>query len=213
MCAWASALSWCSTASMRCARPAISPLKAGGAAADAGIGFLNGVLGGITGLAGILVTIWCGLRGWPKDVQRTVFQPVAVAIFANECVLDRRQRRRHAGYDQAVPDRTAGLVRGHLARTKTVRPSRRGWRSAKSCWCCSWRRGRFSLSSAWDGWAAAIPIGVTVLRGWVSLRSTHLTLAAPFATGGVMVKPASETYARIIASNASIISLNCAGPA
>ena len=62
-------------------RPAIAPVKAGGALADAGIGFLNGVLGGITGLAGILVTIWCGLRGWPKDVQRTVFQPVAVAIF------------------------------------------------------------------------------------------------------------------------------------
>jgi uncharacterized protein len=62
-------------------RPTIAPVKAGGAAADAGIGFLNGVLGGITGLAGILVTIWCGLRGWPKDVQRTVFQPVAVATF------------------------------------------------------------------------------------------------------------------------------------
>jgi uncharacterized protein len=62
-------------------RPAIAPAKSGGAAADAGIGFLNGLLGGITGLAGILVTIWCGLRGWPKDVQRTVFQPVAVAIF------------------------------------------------------------------------------------------------------------------------------------
>jgi uncharacterized membrane protein YfcA len=63
-------------------RPAIPRVDAGGATADAGIGFLNGVLGGITGLAGILVTIWCGLRGWPKDVQRTVFQPVAVAIFA-----------------------------------------------------------------------------------------------------------------------------------
>src|SRR6476620_1139764 len=62
-------------------RPAIGPVKAGGAAADAGVGFLNGVLGGITGLAGILVTIWCRLRGWPKDVQRTIFQPVAVAIF------------------------------------------------------------------------------------------------------------------------------------
>lgn len=62
-------------------RPAIAPVQAGGAMADAGIGFLNGVLGGITGLAGILVTIWCGLRGWPKDVQRTVFQPVAVATF------------------------------------------------------------------------------------------------------------------------------------
>jgi uncharacterized membrane protein YfcA len=62
-------------------RPAINPVKGGGAVADAGVGFLNGVLGGMTGLAGILVTVWCGLRGWPKDVQRTVFQPVAVAIF------------------------------------------------------------------------------------------------------------------------------------
>lgn len=62
-------------------RPAIPPVKAVGPIVDAGIGFLNGVLGGVTGLAGILVTIWCGLRGWPKEVQRTVFQPVAVAIF------------------------------------------------------------------------------------------------------------------------------------
>ena len=62
-------------------RPAMAPVTAGGAAADASIGFLNGVLGGMTGLAGILVTIWCGLRGWPKEVQRTVFQPVAVATF------------------------------------------------------------------------------------------------------------------------------------
>ena len=63
-------------------RPAMRPVTAGGAVADAGVGFLNGVLAGITGLAGILVTIWCGLRGWPKDQQRTIFQPVAVAIFA-----------------------------------------------------------------------------------------------------------------------------------
>ena len=34
-------------------RPAIKPVKAA-AAADAGVGFLNGVLGGVTGLAGIL---------------------------------------------------------------------------------------------------------------------------------------------------------------
>jgi uncharacterized membrane protein YfcA len=67
-------------------RPAMAPVKVGGAAVDAGVGFLNGVLGGITGLAGILVTIWCGLRGWPKDVQRTVFQPVAVAIFLMSAV-------------------------------------------------------------------------------------------------------------------------------
>jgi uncharacterized protein len=61
-------------------RPALK-FSGGGRTSDAAVGFLNGVLGGLTGLAGILVTIWCNLRGWPKDVQRTVFQPVAVAIF------------------------------------------------------------------------------------------------------------------------------------
>jgi uncharacterized membrane protein YfcA len=64
------------------ARPTLQPVHAGGAPADAGVGLLNGILGGATGLAGIIVTIWCGLRGWPKDVQRTVFQPTGVAIFA-----------------------------------------------------------------------------------------------------------------------------------
>jgi uncharacterized membrane protein YfcA len=68
------------------ARPAMKPILAGGAPADAGVGVLNGILGGATGLAGIIVTIWCGLRGWPKDVQRTVFQPVGVAVFAMSAV-------------------------------------------------------------------------------------------------------------------------------
>jgi uncharacterized membrane protein YfcA len=67
-------------------RPSLPPVRQGGAAADAAVGFANGVLGGITGLAGILVTIWSGLRGWPKDQQRAVFQPVAVAIFAMSAV-------------------------------------------------------------------------------------------------------------------------------
>jgi uncharacterized membrane protein YfcA len=63
------------------ARPTLDPIRSGGKAADAAIGFSNGLLAGVTGLAGILVTVWSGLRGWPKDVQRAVFQPVAVAIF------------------------------------------------------------------------------------------------------------------------------------
>jgi uncharacterized protein len=89
------ALSWVDAATMRLAigavlilystyalvRPAIEPVKRCGGAADAAVGVLNGILGGATGLAGIIVTIWCGIRGWPKDVQRTVFQPVSVAIF------------------------------------------------------------------------------------------------------------------------------------
>jgi uncharacterized protein len=67
-------------------RPAIKPVKAASFAADfaadLGAGFCNGVLGGATGLAGIIVVIWSQLRGWAKDQQRAVFQPVGVATFA-----------------------------------------------------------------------------------------------------------------------------------
>jgi uncharacterized membrane protein YfcA len=62
-------------------RPALKPVTTGGRIGDAIVGIFNGVLGGLTGLAGILVTVWCGLRGWPRDAQRTIFQPVAVATF------------------------------------------------------------------------------------------------------------------------------------
>lgn len=50
--------------------------------ADIGIGFLNGILGGMTGLAGPIITIWCQLRGFRRDQQRAVFQPVILAAFA-----------------------------------------------------------------------------------------------------------------------------------
>jgi uncharacterized membrane protein YfcA len=56
-------------------------MKAAGRGADAAVGFFNGALGGATGLGGILPTIWSGLRGWPRDEQRAVFQPTAVATF------------------------------------------------------------------------------------------------------------------------------------
>jgi uncharacterized membrane protein YfcA len=62
------------------ARPNLK-LPATNSAIDAGVGFLNGILGGATGLAGIIVAIWCGLLAWPKDQQRAVFQPVAVGVF------------------------------------------------------------------------------------------------------------------------------------
>ena len=47
-------------------RPAMAPIKGGGAMADAGVGVLNGILGGATGLAGIIVTIWCGCVAGPR---------------------------------------------------------------------------------------------------------------------------------------------------
>jgi uncharacterized protein len=62
-------------------RPKLREMKDAGRAADSAVGFLNGVLGGATGLAGILPTIWATLRGWSRDEQRAVFQPTAVATF------------------------------------------------------------------------------------------------------------------------------------
>jgi len=61
-------------------RPQLAPFRAG-KMADGTIGILNGIIGGATGLAGIVVTIWCTLRGWPRDEQRTIFQPVGVWVF------------------------------------------------------------------------------------------------------------------------------------
>src|SRR5262249_21331132 len=57
------------------ARPAMKPVRAGGATADAGVGFLTGFLGGLPGLPAILPPIWCALRGCPKDEQGAIFQP------------------------------------------------------------------------------------------------------------------------------------------
>jgi uncharacterized protein len=64
------------------ARPRLAAVTAGGRVADGVVGVASGMLGSTTGLGGILPTVWCQLRGWRKDEQRAVFQPVAVAIFA-----------------------------------------------------------------------------------------------------------------------------------
>jgi uncharacterized membrane protein YfcA len=61
-------------------RPPFGPFKIG-VPADVGIGIANGLLGGLTGLGGIISTISCTLRGWSKDKQRAVFQPVLFAAF------------------------------------------------------------------------------------------------------------------------------------
>jgi uncharacterized protein len=61
-------------------RPPLGPFKIG-APADIAIGVSNGLIGGLTGLGGIISTISCQLRGWSKDKQRAVFQPVLFAAF------------------------------------------------------------------------------------------------------------------------------------
>lgn len=49
-------------------------------AADAAVGAAAGFLGNFAGLAGILPTLWCGLRGWTPDEQRAVYQPIQLAL-------------------------------------------------------------------------------------------------------------------------------------
>ena len=66
-------------------RPALRPIRAG-AAADSAAALVGGLLGAMAGFPGILVVIWCSLRGWSKDVQRAVFQPVSVALLVSAAV-------------------------------------------------------------------------------------------------------------------------------
>jgi uncharacterized protein len=63
------------------ARPHVRPVEAG-LPTDLGIGFLNGLLGGLTGLSGVIITVWCQVRIASKDVQRTIFQPVTFSAMA-----------------------------------------------------------------------------------------------------------------------------------
>ena len=66
-------------------RPAVKPVR-GSMPADFGVGAANGLIGGLTGLGGIAVTIWCQLRGGNKDAQRAVFQPVMFTTFVMSAI-------------------------------------------------------------------------------------------------------------------------------
>ena len=54
----------------------------GGRPADAAVGFVGGVMGGLASLSGPAPTIWVQLRGWTKNEQRGVNQPFNMTILA-----------------------------------------------------------------------------------------------------------------------------------
>lgn len=96
-------------------KPVFTPMKIG-TGADIAIGISNGVLGGLTGLGGIISTISCQWRGWPKDVQRAVFQPVLfvafVVISLSQAVAGSITRETLTLYAWGLPFMAAGLWSG-----------------------------------------------------------------------------------------------------
>jgi uncharacterized membrane protein YfcA len=74
--------------------PRLPQIGAGGRAADAAVGFVSGILGGLGGYSGVLPTIWTQLRGWSKEVSRGVYQPfilvmqIATLVSAGLVTLD-----------------------------------------------------------------------------------------------------------------------------
>lgn len=47
---------------------------------DVFAGFLGGVTGGLAAFPGAFVTIWCGLKGWDKERQRSLYQPFILIV-------------------------------------------------------------------------------------------------------------------------------------
>lgn len=96
-------------------RPVFAPMKIG-TGADIAIGISNGMLGGLTGLGGVISTISCQWRGWPKDVQRAVFQPVLfvafVVISLSQAAAGTITKETLMLYALGVPFMAAGLWSG-----------------------------------------------------------------------------------------------------
>jgi uncharacterized membrane protein YfcA len=56
------------------------PYVAAGRGADAVVGFVGGVMGGLGGYSGVLPAIWTQLRGLSKNEARAFYQPFIVAV-------------------------------------------------------------------------------------------------------------------------------------
>jgi uncharacterized membrane protein YfcA len=68
---------WCPTILLSRELPRVTR---GGRIADAAVGWVGGVMGGLGGLTGPAPTLWCALRGWDRDTQRAIFQSFNFAM-------------------------------------------------------------------------------------------------------------------------------------
>nr|WP_312477366.1 sulfite exporter TauE/SafE family protein [Achromobacter ruhlandii] len=58
----------------------IPKINFGGRLADAVAGLAGGVLGGFGGFTGVIPTLWCVLRGFPREEQRAIIQNFNLAM-------------------------------------------------------------------------------------------------------------------------------------
>jgi len=70
---------WCPVMLMSKRLPRIA---FGGQAADVVVGLAGGIMGGIGGFTGTLPTLWCTLRGYDRDVQRSIIQNFNLSMLA-----------------------------------------------------------------------------------------------------------------------------------
>lgn len=62
--------------------PRFPRVNFGGRVADGVAGAAGGVMGGIGGFTGVVPTLWCTLRGYDKDVQRSLIQNFNLAALS-----------------------------------------------------------------------------------------------------------------------------------
>jgi uncharacterized membrane protein YfcA len=55
-------------------------IKSGGRLLDVAVGAIGGVTGPLAALPGMFVVIWCGMRGWDKVTQRSIYQPYILIL-------------------------------------------------------------------------------------------------------------------------------------
>ena len=92
-----------------------SRLLRGGAWQEGVVGALGGLAGGLAGLPGAFVTIWCSMRGWDKLRQRAVYQPYILVMQVVTIVCLRWQAHTHLAivHDlSVVPFALVGAIGG-----------------------------------------------------------------------------------------------------
>jgi len=78
-------------------------------------GALGGLTGGLAGLPGPSVTIWCSMRGWDKQRQRALYQPyiLVMQLLTIACLRWQGPPAAHAAHDLAfVPFALFGAIGG-----------------------------------------------------------------------------------------------------